>query len=256
MLRILGAILAAFCVAALFYLLWQPYLRISNVAVSNGDTSIEAIVREPLAGTVWGILPRDSYFLVPDETIRNSILAAHPELEAVSISHSSLTSLAVTVTGRVPLARWCGMAYEPDLPRCYFFDTTGFIYGEAASSTMRAGSQLLSTLLVYAPLADEAPGIEAVGRTLRNAGKLPAAFQFARDMAKLGAIAESLAIRGDEADLHLEGGTRVTYVLGDEERAYALVSSAASELDFPGASLEYVDLRFTDSGKVYLKRKE
>ena len=49
-------------------------------------------------------------------------------------------------------------------------------------------------------------------------------------------------------------GTRVTYVLGDEQNAFTALTSARDDLNLADGSLEYVDLRF--DGKVYLKKKE
>ena len=62
----------------------------------------------------------------------------------------------------------------------------------------------------------------------------------------------SVEIRGDEADLYTPHGTRVTYILGNEEKAAALAASAFPTLNIQGGQLAYVDLRF--EGKVYIKR--
>ena len=62
-----------------------------------------------------------------------------------------------------------------------------------------------------------------------------------------------IVLRGDEVNDYLESGTRVTYVLGNEENAFTALASSKDTLNFSDGSLEYVDLRF--DGKVYLKRK-
>lgn len=249
--HIVCAVLCVVAVAGIFYVLWQPYVRVSNVVVSDGDSSIAALARAQMVGTVWRMLPRDSYFMVPEQAIRNEILLTHPELEAVSITHPTISTLSIVVTNRVPLARWCGSTVLPQATvqaTCYVFDATGFIYTEDATST-----QPLSNVLVYTPLAggDTAP----IGQSIPRAAQLPAAFQFARDLAKFGSTAQSIALRGDEVDVYLASGTRITYVLGDEEGAYTLATSALPQMNLKDGSIEYVDLRFSASGRVYLKRK-
>jgi cell division septal protein FtsQ len=244
-------------IAAIFYCLQQPYVRISHIAVSDGDAGIEAIAEQSLAGSYYHLVPRDSYFFVSEAAIRSVILAAHPELESVSISRAGLTGLSIVVHGRVPLARWCGStlstssgqaATSTDSGTCYLFDATGFIYQAAASS-----SAPLSDLLVYAPTS-AAASTSPVGATVASADKLPAVFEFARDIAKLGADVASVVLRGDEVDLYLPSGTRVTYVLGDEQGAYTLAVSAFPQLNLKDGSILYVDLRFSSSGRVYFKR--
>ena len=61
-------------------------------------------------------------------------------------------------------------------------------------------------------------------------------------------------IRGDEVDILLDSGTRLTYVLGHEEDAYSALKSAHGNFNLLNGSIDYVDLRF--SGKVYLKKRE
>ncbi|HRH24694.1 MAG TPA: hypothetical protein PK109_03875, partial [Candidatus Paceibacterota bacterium] len=61
-------------------------------------------------------------------------------------------------------------------------------------------------------------------------------------------------IRGDEADLFVPPGTRVTYVVGQEVEAAKSAEAAFKGLNLVDGSLLYVDLRF--DGKVYVKRRE
>ncbi|MBU2330176.1 hypothetical protein KKG57_01780, partial [Patescibacteria group bacterium] len=64
----------------------------------------------------------------------------------------------------------------------------------------------------------------------------------------------SLAIRNDEADLYTTAGTRITYVLGQEQEAVITAASIFSQLNLNDGSVEYVDLRF--AGKGYFKRRQ
>ncbi|MDP1759930.1 MAG: hypothetical protein Q8L01_00440, partial [Candidatus Woesebacteria bacterium] len=60
-------------------------------------------------------------------------------------------------------------------------------------------------------------------------------------------------LRGDEVDDMLASGTRVTYVLGNEQNAFTSLVSARENLNLADGSIDYVDLRF--DGKAYLKKK-
>lgn len=128
---------------------------------------------------------------------------------------------------------------------CYFFDANGFIYATTSSA------QPVNPFIVYEPLASS--NGSPIGSTLPNADKLPAAFDFARQLAVFGSPVSSLVFRGDEVDAYLASGTRVTYILGDENNAFTALTSARADFNLADGSVEYVDLRF--SGRIYLKKK-
>ncbi len=115
----------------------------------------------------------------------------------------------------------------------------------------------LNPFTVYEPLdfggSQASPGTP-IGATLPQAAAFPAAFDFARQLVAFGSPVVSVVFRhNQEADLYLRSGTRITYVLGQEQDAYAALVSARADLNLADGSLEYVDLRFP--GKVYLKKK-
>jgi len=75
----------------------QNAVRISQVKIfgppslgSSGGTSAEesfsAEVMRDLQGNYLGIIPRNSIFFFPEARIRSDLLAAHPEVAAVSVS--------------------------------------------------------------------------------------------------------------------------------------------------------------------------
>lgn len=278
-LRIFLGILFVLIVAGAFYLLWQPYARIAQVTVNDGDASLEALAESQMVGSYLHIIPRDSYFFIPKAAMRSAILAAHPELESVSISRSGLKGLAITVAKRVPLARWCGGAVVGDAAdtlvldtvptidgSCYLFDATGYLYATATppeATTTDPSMTPLSDLLMYSSTTAAATSTSPISASVANSSSVPAVLEFARSLGSLGATPRAVVIRGDEVDLFLARaagtstdalGTRVTYVLGDEQGAFSLASSAFPQLNLTDGSVEYVDLRFSASGRVYLKK--
>jgi hypothetical protein len=153
------------------------------------------------------------------------------------------------------VARWCGLAPTEGVDEyCYSFDVKGYIFAAATTTT-----QTVNPFSVYAPL-DMTRGeptvvseVEPLRANIANTEKLPSTFDFARQLATLGSPVTRIIIRTDEVDDYLASGTRITYVLGNEQDAFAAIMSAHDNLNLADGSLEYVDLRF--DGKMYVKKK-
>ena len=269
LLLLLGALVLLLLGAAV-YGLWQPAVRISSVTVASGDPSLADYARQSMQGSYFGIVPRDSTFFIPKHRIRVAILAVHSDIAALSISRQGTTGLSIRPSMRTSVGRWCGSVYSPqanlapsEVERCYFFDPNGFVYaavpeadsprsssGEAGTSSTPLATQTLNAFILYAPLASDVS--EPSGATLANASKLPDIFSFARQCADFGSPADTVVIRGDEVDILLASGTRVTYVLGHEQDAYTALASARASFNLANGSVDYIDLRF--HGKAYVKK--
>ncbi|MBU6323105.1 MAG: hypothetical protein KGI41_00010 [Patescibacteria group bacterium] len=259
-------VFAFLLVVAAFWGLWRPAVRVTGIALTGTDAaSLEPLVASELTGTYFWVIPRDSIFFLPEGSIRAALLAARPDVGAVSISRTGFHSISVALLPRVDAYLWCGTddavatSSESVMPDgsapCYASDPQGFLFasmpGTAASTTEPVGVDApLFDTRVYAPI-DLAVPLRA---HVLSAAQISRALQFARSLSTFGANPVSLVLRGDEADLFLAGGTRVTYVLGDEVAASALAASAFPSLTLTDGSIEYVDLRFP--GKVYLKKRQ
>lgn len=250
----LGIIFFLLC-AGIIYELRQSAVRIAHIQVlgmpageTGADAPLAGIASRAIQGYYLGVIPRDSIFFFPASRIRTNIVAAYPEIAAVSIFRNGLTGISVKANARVPVARWCGLAPLADVEEyCYVFDASGFIFAAAATST-----QTLNPFVLYAPL--EGDGLEPLRATVATAEKLPAAFDFARRIGAFGSPVSTILIRGDEVDDYLKSGTRITYVLGDEQNAFTALVSSREHLDLADGSIEYVDLRF--EGETYVKREK
>jgi hypothetical protein len=110
-----------------------------------------------------------------------------------------------------------------------------------------------SSLRIYGPLADTGDNNPSpLGSVIAQANLIPNALQFIKALKSLGVPIVAFVIRGDEADLYAQSGTRITYVLGHEEVTSQVAESAFPSLNLNDGSLEYVDLRF--EGKAYFKK--
>ncbi|MSU74773.1 hypothetical protein EXS57_03285 [Candidatus Kaiserbacteria bacterium] len=240
-------LLAIVCIATI-YGLWQSSVRISNVLVYGEDPSLITYAKTALQGSYFGIIPHDSTFFFPASRIRASILEAHSNIAAVSIFRNGLTGISIKPDERVSVAKWCGFSPTEGVEEyCYVFDAGGYIFAPATTTT-----KTINTFTLYAPLEDDT--LEALRATIAHANTIPQVFDFARQLDTQGSPVTKVIIRGDEVDDYLASGTRVTYILGDEEKAFTALVSAHENLNLADGSVEYVDLRF--DGKVYLKRKE
>jgi len=249
----LGVILVLLTVG-IIYELNQPALRVSDIIVYGADQSFAGIALKAMQGRYLGLIPRDSIFFFPASSIRADIISLHPDIAAVSLFRNGFTGLTIKVNDRVPIARWCGSTSSPqaasstrsNLVNCYVFDANGFIFAALATST-----QTVNSFALYAPL--EGGTLEPLRATIAHAEKLPPAFDFARKLGTRGSPVARVVFRKDEVDDHLVSGTRVTYVLGNEENAYTALSSAGEGFNLTDGSVDYIDLRF--DGKVYVKKK-
>lgn len=249
-------------VGATVYGLWQEEVRIKEVYGPDAyQNSIVSIGKEHLAGTYLAVIPRDSVFFYPEQELRQAILDAHPEVAAVSIRRSGFTELTVSLVLRTTAFWWCG---TPDTASaedgsCFKADVEGFIFApvpalDLGSTTATSSIPSGTTLRLYAEI-DSASTTESwpLRAKMKDLEELPSVLKFVKELRTLAVVPVSLAVRADEVDLFIEGGTRITYVIGKEEEALRLAASVFPELPVHDGSILYLDLRFPD--KVYLKRR-
>jgi len=264
--------------AGAFYLLWQPAFRIRSVSARGpGSDAAKQIAQADIVGTYFHIIPRNSVFFYPEKKVRAAILDAVPEAAAVSLQRDSFSSIQVTTVPREEAFLWCGTAIDtPNPDGCYDADVEGYIFKHAdGTAAVRTGSSTASTtpqasttaepvsalpvkgthdqVRVFAGLTtDLADGQSPIRAHIVSAKYLSNALKFVDAMRTLGAPVSALAIRGDEADLWLNGPTRITYVLGLEKQAADIAASALPTLNLTNGTIQYVDLRFP--GKAYVKK--
>lgn len=245
---IASSILAAAVLGGLIYGLWQQPVRISRVMLYGADQALADTAMTAIQGSYFGVLPRDSAFFYSEDRIRAALLERDPAIAAVSIFRNGLSGLSIKVDYRVAIAPWCGLGPTEGVEAyCYVFDANGFIFAPASTST-----KTVNAFVLYAPLAGDTQ--EPLRAVLARANDFPTMFDFARKLTTLGSPVKDIVMHDDEVDMHLKNDTRITYVLGKEQEAFAALVSARENLNVSDGSLEYVDLRFP--GKVYLKKKE
>jgi hypothetical protein len=243
-----SVLLGLLLIAGAIYELNQPHVRIAQVNIYGADQSYAAVAYRALEGKYWGLIPRDSIFFYPASQIRADIIELHPDVAAISFFRKGLTGLSIKINDRVPIARWCGLSPTLGVEEyCYVFDASGLIFAAADLS-----SQPLNPFRVYAPLKEETE--EPLHATVAHAEKLPSTFDFARQLGTFGSPVTHIVFQQDEVHQHLTSGTRITYVLGNEQNAYTALVSSKENINLIDGSIDYIDLRF--DGKVYVKKKQ
>ena len=245
-------------IALAYYILWLPTLRVYDIDIEGGSapTDVRTSAFSAIECVHWYGVPRNSIFALPDADIRSRILEDFPGIGAVSVQPTSFEAITITITPRAGALVWCGVSI--DVPRadgmCFDADTEGLVFGPTSLETLQASS----TLRIFAPLDTDIGEGSPVRTHVVHAAQIPDALRFVKLLRNLGAPVSALSIQQDEADLYLQGPTRIRYVLGREDIAAQLAASALPTLNLTNNSIEYIDLRFTGEpgapGKVYVKR--
>lgn len=245
------AVAGIFLVAGVvIYILWRPEIRIREITTPGlaNESAIIKAASDELEGAYWHVFPRDSFFFYPERAIRARILEANPGLKSVKIARDGFHSLVITADARVSAFWWCG---TPEVPlvnsSCFDADHDGFIY--AAVDPSASSSEKLF-VRAFVDTASSTDGSVIRGK-VQGSGYVPDILDFIQTIEVLGVPVDSVAIRGDEADL-FSGSTRISYVIGGEKHAIRDARAALPQLNLANGSVEYVDLRFP--GKVYIRR--
>ncbi|MDB5190154.1 MAG: hypothetical protein JWN49_480 [Parcubacteria group bacterium] len=243
-------------IAGAFYALWQPFDRIQTVQVQGPDSDIaHQIALTTLGGTYWHLVPRNSTFFFPSAKIRAAVLDANPDLSAVSFSRTSFSSLEIRTTARASVFIWCGTTIDTPYSdgSCFDADIEGLLFKIADPSEVGTASSTTNRIRVFSGLDREIDSNQSPVRAhVAYSSAIPEALKFVTAVQQLGVPVSALALRGDEADLWVQGPTRITYVLGHEKDAAELAASSLPNLALTNGSIQYVDLRFP--GKVYIKK--
>ena len=121
--------------------LTRKEVRIQEINISGNSTvtkgEILDIVEEEIGERYLWIIPTDNILLFQRFGIPRIILNRIKKIESVSIRFTSLTSIDIEITERVPEYSWCkNMGRE--LPECYLMDKNGFVFSELPPTDSRS----------------------------------------------------------------------------------------------------------------------
>ncbi len=240
---------------------YLPALQVRAVAVSGAQTlsssTIEAFVRDRLAGAYWHVFPKSNIFLYPKGRINSDLLAAYPVLASADVHASDFHTVAVDLVERAPRALWCPPEAGGPPAQCLFLDENGVAYSEA-------------------PTFSEPVYTTYFGSTTPSTGSgqatdiLPKQFLSPADFQSLSALVDAIAQKiPDEklasvnvnTDSDVSMGFADGFVLkfalhdagGDIFERFSLALTSDPLKSHKLSDFQYLDLRFGD--KLYYKLK-
>jgi hypothetical protein len=242
---IVAGLVAALVISSLggaVYALHLPAVTISSVTVSDGNyvdtTVVQGTAAELLKGSYAFIIPRSFSLLYPRSGIVAAIHASFPAIKDVTVVRQSLTALAISVTERTPVARWCSDV-------CYFIDDAGMIFAPADSvAGVAYGGGFAAS--------SSAP----IGQIFLNGG-FPALADFiAKLPSATGHTPVSVSVDpADDVAVALDTGGLVKFNRSQDFASLidSITTTFASKQFKSGTAFEYADFRFGAS--VYVKWK-
>ncbi len=228
-------------------------LQIKNVAISGAQTlsssTVEAFVRERLAGEYWYVFSKSNIFLYPKQQIAADLIKAYPVLASADVHADDFQSIAVNVVEREPKALWCPSDASGQVFPCFFMDENGIVYGDA-------------------PTFSEPVYLSYYGSTTSNA--LPKQFLMPPEFQALTALVDALAQKISDSDItaveidknkdvsvRFVNGFILRFALsdagGDIFERFSLALTSEPMKAHKLGDFEYLDLRFGD--RLYYKLK-
>lgn len=237
-----GVLLLLGLLVGLSYL---PFLQIREVAVSGAATlatsTLEAHVRQELAGRYAYAFSKKNIFLYPKRDIAQSLLETFPELHAADVHAANFHTISAEVVEREPKALWC------EAQTCYLMDQSGVVYAPAPSSDG------------FVAYHGQAEG-ERLPRQYLGDKRFESLFVLIDALSQkpsLGVVESVYVDAQEDAQAVFSNGFVLKFALtdagGDVFERFTLALGAEP---FAGRSLgefEYLDLRFGD--KLYYKLK-
>lgn len=231
-------------------------VRIASIGVTGNDIVESEIIRSTaqaaLAGNYAFIFPKDNTFLYPKDDILAALLASFPRIKNIKIDRDGLTKLSISVDERDPAAMWCGPSEDSVLAglqaECYFLDDASFVYAQAPTFSNT------SYLAVYGDLYASSTK-EIIGEHYAPDEEFDSLIELrdvlARQNIKIIAY-QKLENKDYRARLQ-EGGTILISLLQNPKDTAIAITSALETKKGTAENIDYMDARFLETGKVFVK---
>ncbi len=242
--KIAVATLAVFLfLGGLFFLVRLPEVTVSKVEVTGTAVAdpalIQKIAEETLSGSYAFLIPKKNTLFIPTGEVAENIAASFPIVKEANVTHTSLTSVSVSVTERTPVALWCTSE-----EKCYLMDEDGFVYMTSEQS---------DAYVRYSGAIEAEP----VG-TVFLAGGFNSLNTFVGETAKtLGRTPKTVIVElNKDVTLSFVGRGELKFVMSENNTGTLenIASVFASQKLKGRTDFEYADFRF--GNKVYVKFKE
>lgn len=121
----------------LYFLFFSPYLQIKNIQISGNQKIATSDLENILAQNY-----KKNFFFWQTQSIvfanlnnaSKSIIEKFPAIESLKVSKRLPDSLFLTISERLPLAKFCEGSFSEPLQNCYFIDKNGVIFEQTDNS--------------------------------------------------------------------------------------------------------------------------
>lgn len=116
------------------------FLRVTNISVNDTlnikSEEVKKDVLDMVSGNYYFIIPKDSYFFLSKEKIKNKIVDDFKKIDTVEIKNKGTTGLEIEITERQPEVMICdGFREDEEGEHCSFADKQGIIFEKVATSS-------------------------------------------------------------------------------------------------------------------------
>jgi cell division septal protein FtsQ len=259
--RVWREIKAIFAFAFFCGLLWglsvlscYSKLTVQTILVSGNSVvpteDVLNISRTALQGRNFLILSRTNILLYPKQQIVDTLQYSYSWIETVSIDRVNLTTLAVKIKERVPVAVWCGVSQDKPTT-CQLMDSQGYLFAKAPEFS---GSVYLK---LYGPLVSTSWR----GAEFFSQGGINHLFELTKALSTIGFKPVAVAITSaDTYDVFLNSGAYVSVKTTDPvQNIISNIDLLLSQKMFMQSqtsnfsNLLYIDARF--GNKLFYKFK-
>ncbi len=116
------------------------FLRVTNISVNDTlnikSEEVKKDVLDMVSGNYYFIIPKDSYFFLSKEKIKNKIVDDFKRIDTIEIKNKGTTGLEIEITERQPEVMICdGFREDEEGEHCSFADKQGIIFEKVATSS-------------------------------------------------------------------------------------------------------------------------
>lgn len=226
----------------------QTILVSGNSVVSTDD--VLAIANDALKGRDFFIFSNANILWYPKKEIIDMLQYSYSWIDTVSVSRINSTTIAIKIKEREPVAVWCGLSQEKQIP-CQLIDSDGYLFAKAPEFSGAAYIKL------YGPLTSA----NWRGAEFYSQSGLDHILQFTKSLPEIGFQPLVAAVTSANVyDVFMDSGTRISAQTSD------LVPSIISNIDSllsqklfaesqmsNFSNLVYIDARF--GNKLFYKFK-
>lgn len=233
---------------------YSPKLNVQTVLVSGNSVvptdEVLTITQNALRGRIGLFFSNANIFWYPKQEIADTLKYSYSWIDTLSIDRVNLTTIAIKIKERVPVAAWCGVSQDKPAP-CQLVDVQGYLFAAAPDFSGPAYLEL------YGPLSFGGWR----GAEFFSSDGFAHVLELTKDLPTIGFQPIVVAVSSQNTyDVFLSGGTRISVQTTEPvSQIISNLGALLSQRQFVQSQLSnfsnlvYIDTRFGD--KLFYKFK-